>query len=223
VAAPFDALILAGGRSARMGADKPGLVVGGRTLLGSVIAAAREAGVARVIVVGPPRPGDAGPGDAGPGDAGPLRQVQEDPPGAGPVPALRRGLAEVTAPVLLLLAAALPFLRAGHLRALRAALPGGALPGGALPGGAGGPAAPGAVLLDETGRPQWLASCWDAAGLRRVAGGYGGSSLHGMLGPARPAPVRLGRAAAGPSPWLDCDTPGELSRARAWAQEEASR
>ena len=216
-----------------MGADKPGLVVGGRTLLGSVIAAAREAGAARVIVVGPPRPGEAGPGEAGPGEAGPgeagtVRQVREDPPGAGPVPALRRGLAEVTAPVLLLLAADLPFLRAGHLRALRAALPDGVLPDGVLPGGArdgggGGPAVPGAVLLDETGRPQWLASCWDAAGLRRLVRGYGGSSLHGMLGPARPAPVRLDSAAAGPPPWLDCDTPGELSRARAWAQEEASR
>ena len=146
-----------------MGADKPALVVGGVTLLGSVIAAARGAGAAQVIVVGPDRAG---------GD-GPLRRVQEDPPAAGPVPALRRGLAEVTAPVVALLAADLPFLQAGHLRALRGAL-----------GDSAGP--PGAVLLDDAGRPQWLASCWDTAALRRMAARYPGSSLRGMLGPARP-------------------------------------
>jgi choline kinase len=42
---PFDAIILAGGRGTRMGgADKPGLVVGGQTLLSSVLAAAAAAG-----------------------------------------------------------------------------------------------------------------------------------------------------------------------------------
>ena len=154
-----------------MGADKPGLLVGRATLLGSVVAAARSAGAAQVIVVGPDRAGACGAGRGGP-----LRRVQEDPPAAGPVPALRRGLAEVTAPVVALLAADLPFLQAAHLRALRAALAGGARP-----------AVPGALLLDDAGRPQWLASCWDTAALRRMAGSYRGSSLRGMLGrPARP-------------------------------------
>jgi molybdopterin-guanine dinucleotide biosynthesis protein A len=190
-----------------MGADKPGLLVGGATLLGSVAAAARGAGAAQVIVVGPARAGERG---AGPD--GPLRRVQEDPPAAGPVPALRRGLAEVTAPVVALLAADLPFLQAGHLRVLRAALAGSAPP-----------AAPGAVALDDAGQPQWLASCWDTAALRRMAGSYRGSSLRGMLGPARPAGVRLDRAAGEPPPWLDCDTPEQLSRARAWREREVPR
>ena len=44
----------------------------------------------RVVVVGPARPGLALA-------AAELRAVREEPPGSGPVPALRRGLAEVTA------------------------------------------------------------------------------------------------------------------------------
>jgi molybdopterin-guanine dinucleotide biosynthesis protein A len=191
-----------------MGADKPALLVGGQTLLGAAVTAAREAGAAQIIVVGPPRPEPGG---------GAVRRVQEEPPAAGPVPALRRGLAEVTAPAVALLAADLPFLRAGHVRALHAALAG--------PAPAGGEPAPrprGAVLLDDAGRPQWLASCWDTTALRRAAGAYRGHSLHGLLGPAGPAWVRPGPA--GPPPWLDCDTPDELRAARAWAgQEEAPR
>ncbi len=53
-----------------------------------------------------------------------LRAVREDPPGSGPVPALRRGLAEVAAPWVFLLAADLPFIRAGHLGSLLAAASG---------------------------------------------------------------------------------------------------
>ena len=131
-AAPFDAVILAGGRSARMGADKPALVVGGSTLLGSVIAAARAAGAAQVIVVGPPARDELPGGE--PSGSEPGGRGRRDLPGpggsaaAGQLPALRRGLAEVTAPVVALLAADLPFLQAAHLRALRGALRGTAAP-----------------------------------------------------------------------------------------------
>ena len=51
---PFGIIILAGGRATRLGgADKPGLVVGGRTLLAAVVAAGTEAGARRVVVVWP--------------------------------------------------------------------------------------------------------------------------------------------------------------------------
>ena len=84
-------IVLAGGRAARLGgADKPGLVVGGRTLLAAVLAAGAGAGARPVIVVGP----QGGPGSGEPSDP---RVVREEPPGAGPVPALRRGLAELAA------------------------------------------------------------------------------------------------------------------------------
>jgi molybdopterin-guanine dinucleotide biosynthesis protein A len=184
-------IVLAGGGARRLGGrDKPGLLVGDRTLLQSVVDAGAEAGAQRVVVVGPRRAGVAG-----------VAFVSEEPPGAGPVPALRRGLAEVTAPWAVVLAADLPFLRAAHVGALlRAAARGGA----------------GAVLADDSGRPQWLAGCWRAAALREALDGYDGDSLRGLLGPLRPAMARLDPAPGEPPPWLDCDTPEDLERARAW-------
>ena len=127
--------MLAGGCASRLGgADKPALVVGERSLLASVVSAAAGAGARLVVVVGPPRPGLVLA-------AGGLREVREEPPGSGPVPALRRGLAEVAAPWVLVLAADLPFIRAGHLTSLLAAA-------------AGTRPAAAAILADDTGRPQ---------------------------------------------------------------------
>ncbi|MEU0572553.1 NTP transferase domain-containing protein, partial [Nonomuraea sp. NPDC005983] len=75
----YDAVVLAGGEARRLGgADKPGLTVGGRTIAERVVSAVPDA--ARVVVVGPER---ALPG---------VVFTREDPPGGGPVPALRAGL-----------------------------------------------------------------------------------------------------------------------------------
>ena len=184
----FGIIILAGGGGRRLGGqDKPGLMVGRRTLLGSVVAAGTAAGARQVIVVGPARPGLDG-----------VSFVSERPPGAGPVPALRRGLAEASPPRVAVLAADLPFLREPHLSALLAAAAG----------------QHGAILVDGAGRPQWLAGCWQTECLRRAAAGYRGSSLRGLLGPLAPVPVSLTPAPGEPPPWLDCDTPEDLRRAR---------
>ena len=94
----YDAIVLAGGTGRRLGgADKPGLVIGGRTLLDRVLAACE--GAARTIVVGPER--------------STYRAVvwtREEPVGGGPVAALAAGLELVTAQNVVLLAADLPFL-----------------------------------------------------------------------------------------------------------------
>lgn len=202
----LDAIVLAGGRGRRAGgADKPSLRVAGRPLLASVVAAAVEAGARRVVVVGPPRP-QALAGQPLP--TGGLVTVREQPPGAGPVPALRRGLAEVSAPVVAVLAADLPFVRGRHLRRLHGAVAAGTGPPDAAPAGA--------VLSDEEGRPQWLTGCWQTRRLRAAARGYSGGSLHGLLGPLAPVLLRYELAAGEPPPWLDCDTAGELQRAQAW-------
>ncbi|HEX9356008.1 MAG TPA: NTP transferase domain-containing protein [Streptosporangiaceae bacterium] len=207
----FDAVVLAGGRSSRLGGtDKPGLVVGGQTLLGSVVSAVTSAGAARVVVVGPERPAVPGAGAQG---GLPLTYTREEPPGRGPVAALRCGLAEVSAPALVLAAADLPFLRPAHVARLLAALAG--------PAGAG-PARAGAVALDAAGRPQWLLSAWASALLRGVLDGYAGSSLRGLLAPLDPVLLPDETAAGQPPPWLDCDTAEDLRLARDWAARAGS-
>ncbi|MFI6532414.1 NTP transferase domain-containing protein [Nonomuraea sp. NPDC050547] len=160
----YDAVILAGGAARRLGgADKPGLSVGGRSLLEIVAAAVPDAG--RVIVVGPKR------------SAPRALYVLEEPRGGGPVPALRAGLNEVLAPWVALLAGDMPLLRPAHVAALRGVA-------------SGGPAA-GAVLVDDGGREQWLAGVWRAGLLREALGGYDGRSLRGLLGPLEPVRVAL--------------------------------
>jgi molybdenum cofactor guanylyltransferase len=231
----FDAIILAGGRGSRLGgADKPGLMVGGTTLAEAVTAAAAGAGAGRVVLVGPARPELAGL--AGRLPAG-LSVVREDPPGSGPVPALRAGLAVTAAPWVALLAADLPFVRAADVRDLLAiasggqesgpgpaATDGGPVQAGAVQAGAvqAGAVQAGAVLADDAGAAQWLVSCWRAAALRVALRDYRGASLRGALAPLAPALVRLPGAPGAPPPWLDCDTPAALAQARSAAARLAA-
>lgn len=202
----FDTVILAGGSATRMaGADKPGLTVGGRAMLVSVAEAAATAGTGRLIIVGPPRGGPVQEAldSLAATIPGGLTLVQEEPAGGGPVLGLRRGLAEIAASWIAVLAADLPFLSGHDLTALLAA------------GQAAGVA--GAVLADDNGEPQWLAGGWHADTLRAALGGYRGNSLRGLMEPLRPLRTRPDTAACAAPPWLDCDTPDELAAARsAW-------
>ncbi len=192
----FDAVVLAGGRGTRLGGtDKPGLIVGGQTLLGAVVSAVTSAGADRIVVVGPQRP--AAPGR--------VRYAQEDPPGRGPVAALACGLEQVSAPLVVLLAADLPFLRPAHVARLLTAL--------------AAQETPGVVLLDDSAHPQWLVSAWLAAGLRVGLDRYPGRTLHGLLGPLDPVLLPDETTAGEPPAWLDCDTDGDLHRARQWATQ----
>jgi molybdopterin-guanine dinucleotide biosynthesis protein A len=156
--------------------------VGGRSLIARVAGAA--AGARRLIVVGPPRP-----------EVPHALVVREDPPGGGPVPALRAGLAAVRAPWTALLAADLPFLRPADLAGLLTAARG----------------HHGAVLADTEGRPQWLAGVWRTEALRASLEDYRGGSLRGLLGPLEPVEVPPG--AGDRAAWFDCDTPADLDRA----------
>ncbi|MCT9932730.1 molybdenum cofactor guanylyltransferase [Planotetraspora sp. A-T 1434] len=193
---PYDAVILAGGRAERLGGlDKPGALVGGTPLIERVAAAVPDART--LVVVGRPRPGMR------------ARAVftTEDPPGGGPVPALRAGLAEVTAEWVVLLAADLPFLTAAHVSALMRAA------------SAASPEAAGAVLVDDGGREQWLTGVWRAAVLAEGLERYDGRSLHRLLGPLEPARVHLAPSGDESPPWFDCDTMDDLGAARKRARQ----
>src|SRR4051812_24663259 len=134
---PYTAVVLAGGKAARLGGQaKPQLQVGGRTMLAAVLAAVPDA--ADRIVVGPPQPVPAG-----------VRLVREQPPGGGPVAALRAGLTQVSTETVALLACDLPFLTAALLAELRARL-----------------SADGVLVVDDGGRDQYLLGVWRTAALR---------------------------------------------------------
>ena len=187
---PYTAVVLAGGKAARLGGQaKPQLQVGGRTMLAAVLSAVADAD--RRVVVGPPQPVPEG-----------VVLVRERPPGGGPVAALRAGLPEVATDVVVLLAGDLPFLTAAAIRELREALAG-----------------DGVLVVDETGRDQLLLGAWRTAALREaVARTVGPVPLRRVLGPLRPDRLGLVVPEGVPFPWLDCDTPADLARARLLAE-----
>jgi molybdenum cofactor guanylyltransferase len=185
---PFAAVVLAGGRAARLGGrPKPQLEVGDRTMLSSVLAAL-DGAVPRVVV-GPPQPVPAG-----------VLLVRESPHGGGPVPALAAGLAAAgDAEVVAVLAADLPFVTVDVVTALRERLTG-----------------DGVLVVDDTGRDQLLLGVWRTAVLRAAtAGARPHAPLRGVLAPLAVRRYRPVVPAGQPAPWTDCDTPAELARARA--------
>ncbi|UMB67530.1 NTP transferase domain-containing protein [Mycobacterium paraterrae] len=138
-ARPRHAIILAGGASTRLGADKPEQRVGGRRLLDIAVAAVADADA--VVMVGPPREVPAG-----------VTVVREDPPGSGPVAALGAGFAALpeAAADVVVLAADLPRITAEAVDTLAAARGD----------------APVALAIDDHDRPQYLTAVWDSRALQ---------------------------------------------------------
>jgi molybdenum cofactor guanylyltransferase len=188
----YDAILLTGGRSARMGGPgKPGLEVGALPMAVRVAAAVTDAG--RLIVVGPPY-----------GIEGAV-VLTEDPPGAGPVAAIAAGLGQVRAGYVAVLAGDLPFLDAATVRLLREA--GADL---ALLADQDGRD----QLLCAVWRTAVLAAALRAlptvvdAPVRALPAALldaGGNLVRRTVSPA-----------GGPPPWYDIDTPAALAEARRW-------
>ncbi len=157
----FDAIVLAGGASRRMGGgDKTALEVGGVSLLERALRAV--GGANSVVVVGAPRPVPM-----------PVCWAREDPEGAGPAAALAAGLPHTSSAVVVTLAADLPFVTAATIgRLVRAADP------------------HGAVLVDAGRRAQWLLAAWPRDLLSgALAGDQTGRSLRGAYARLTPALV----------------------------------
>lgn len=117
-------LLLAGGRSSRLGEEKAWVEIGDRPIIRRLLDAARDAGVTdRVIAVRDAasfarrlRETDT------PGSEPEIRIVADRQPGRGPVAGLAGGLAEASGDVVVLLAADLPFVDAGLIEGLFVAL-----------------------------------------------------------------------------------------------------
>jgi molybdopterin-guanine dinucleotide biosynthesis protein A len=176
-------IIVAGGAGRRMGGvDKAALTVGGITLLDRVLGAARRV-CDRLVVVGPVRP----TGVAG------VRFVTELEPGGGPGAAVAAGLAAAPrAGAVLVLAADLPLLTAGHLRSLLSALDA---------SGAGAAAA-----ADEGG-PNPLLAAYAGPQLAVRAAALRAGARAGALLPPDVVAVDLGRAT------LNVNCPEDLAEA----------
>ncbi len=207
----LDALVLAGGRSSRLGGtDKAGVVVGGGTLLDHALAAAARIGAQRTVVVGPPGL-----------VAAPVLSVQETPAFAGPAAGVAAGLAVLSADWVLVLACDLP--RAPDVAVtLRAALDDlldGADSADGADGADGTDAAgvDGLCLQDAGGRVQWLAGIYRRAALDAAVTALAGADGQGLTG----APVgrllgqlRLRTVADATGVGADVDTWQDVERAR---------
>ncbi|MFI2472481.1 NTP transferase domain-containing protein [Nocardia xishanensis] len=187
-----DAIVLAGGRASRMGGvDKPAIVIGGRSMLDAALAAV--AGRGRTVVVGPHRP-ELNPE---------IRQVREVPPGSGPVAAIDAGLralAGSTAPLVVVLAADMPFLTPSAIAEL--------LRHEAESG------AEAVFAADESGRPQYLIGVW-----RRSALGSALAELDSLINQPMKALVPADTRIVALAGIADCDTEEEVRMARALAAD----
>jgi molybdopterin-guanine dinucleotide biosynthesis protein A len=192
------------------------LAVAGVPMLDRVLAALDGAG--RRIVVGPDRVGlPAG-----------VLTVREEPAGAGPAAATAAALALIPAeaPAMTpsdrlvglvgVFAADLPHLTAGAVQVLV----------NAVVDGAG--RVDGAVFVDERGKRQLLCGVWRGDALRSGVERLGdpvGRSMRAVFGGLVVAEVRWEQD--GPSPYFDCDTDEDLTRAsregRAGGKEKAEK
>lgn len=149
---PYDAIVLAGGTSRRMGGgDKTAMTVAGQPMLDRVLDAVAAAG--RIVVVGVSRP-----------TAHEVEWCREEPPGGGPVAAIAAALPLVTSGIVVVVAGDQPLLSAETVMTLVAAVDG-----------------DGVVAVDSGGRPQWLLGAWRTEALRR-AGLAAGASARDTLG-----------------------------------------
>lgn len=178
---PWDAVVLAGGRGARLdGVDKAGVEVGGRTMLAWVLDALVDA--REVVVVGEPVLTER-----------PVTFTREDPRYGGPVAGLLTGFEALQQPAayVAVVAVDMPRLTSGTLRRLLEAARGG----------------DGSILVDPDGRRQ-LAVVVSAARLAAIRPEY--EARHGMALHRFLKPLTLVEVSAVANEHRDIDTWADL-------------
>src|SRR5690625_173283 len=190
---PVHAVILTGGRSSRMGGrHKPGILVGGRSVIDRTITSLWDAAPGAEVLI-------AGTNDGlSPELHSRVTVVREDPPFAGPVAGVAAAVDELagTRGVVLLLGGDLPFLSARTMTKLIETAGRGA-----------------AVVscVDETGHLQYLCSAWRADVLRTQVADIGepaGVPLRALFSGLEPELIDCD-----PNELRDIDTPEDLARA----------
>ena len=186
----WSALVLAGGRSSRLGQDKARATISGRSLLDHVIGSIPAA--VTCIVVGP-KPASA------------IRSIvvaTEAEPDGGPVAGLECGLDHVATPVVVVLAVDMPF--AGEIAPrLLAALE------------SAGPMVDAVVPVDAEGRRQPLAAAYRVAPLRDALAALApvrGRSMRDLLDRLNVAELAADERDV--RSLIDIDTADDLRRAR---------
>ncbi|HEV2692739.1 MAG TPA: molybdenum cofactor guanylyltransferase [Verrucomicrobiae bacterium] len=107
----FSAVILAGGKSSRMGCDKAFIEIAGQTLLTRHIQLVRTAGAREIVISGRAETDYSAFG---------LPVLQDSFPDAGPLAGIHSALQATTSPLLLVLAVDLPAMTADFLQTLTA-------------------------------------------------------------------------------------------------------
>jgi molybdopterin-guanine dinucleotide biosynthesis protein A len=107
-AATCAGVVLAGGKSARMGAEKAALRIGDETLLARIVRRLRLA-LPEVYVVGPPQLTALAPGTP---------VIPDDPPGIGPLGGLSTALAHAPSQHIFVIGCDMPFVEPALVRAM---------------------------------------------------------------------------------------------------------
>lgn len=190
----FDAVILAGGRSSRLGGtSKAGLVRDGKTLLEHAIAAVREH-TRRIVVVGD-RPADGR-------IAADVQFVRESPPFGGPAAAIAAGCAllarSAAAPYVVVLACDMPDV----VRALPVL----------IDTVRSNSATDGVVAVDDDGHMQPLVAIYRMPALREAIDRHSGGVLDGVSANTLIRPLMLTRVTVPRGSTDDIDTWEDASR-----------
>ncbi len=141
----YDAIVLAGGHGVRLGGAKASIPLAGWPLADHVLLAV--SGASNRVLVGPRRIALAEP-----------VFCREQPAGAGPLAAIAEAAGRIRQPVVAVLAADLPFI-GDALATLRTQLT--------------GSSADAAVLVDTTGRSNYLAALWRTSALLKALDALG--------------------------------------------------